>query len=336
LTGATIIGVACSGTGRARPVSQAARASAVTTTSSTIPTTTTAPTTVPTTTTIPVPAFGPGPAGPGAPPPIVAAGWIGLSGDGVWQPAGRAVGTSAAVYTTVVRPGPGASPVGIAWMDTARLRFALYSGAGQPSGTWSTQGVVAAALWPTLVAGFNSGFQLGVSRGGWFLDGRAAVPLRNGAASFVVLNDGRATVAMWGRDAALTPDVVAVRQNLDLLVDGGQPAADVESNIIGNWGATLGGGTRVWRSAVGVDAAGHLLFAGGPALDPATLAGAIIAAGAIRAMELDINPAWVVFISYANGPAGPVGTRLLPSMNFSSDHFLHPYFRDFFAVFART
>jgi len=183
-----------------------------------------------------------------------------------------------------------------------------------------------------LVAAFNSGFQLASSRGGWYLDGRAAVALSVGAASLVIYQDGSATVGVWGRDVTLTPSVDAVRQNLTLIVDHGAPVSNLGSNILVTWGLTLGHVVVTWRSALGVDAAGHLLYVAGPALDPATLAGALVAAGAVRAMELDINPEWVAFDTFA---ADGAATKLLPTMWFSSSHFLSPFWRDFFAVFAR-
>ena len=58
--------------------------------------------------------------------------------------------------------------------------------------------------------------------------GRMVLPLRTGAASFVVYRNGSSTVGQWGRDVTMTPDVVSVRQNLDLLVDNGQAGPRAE------------------------------------------------------------------------------------------------------------
>jgi hypothetical protein len=143
----------------------------------------------------------------------------------------------------------------------------------------------------------------------------------------VIRADGSATVGMWGRDASLTPDVVSVRQNLGLLVDGG-------ANQSGGapWGATLGGVRYTWRSGVGVDAAGELIYCGGPGLDAQSLAQVLIQAGAVRAMELDINPQWVSF-SYYTGPGS--GSDLVTGMRFGPSRWLSGSSRDFFAVFVR-
>jgi len=59
-------------------------------------------------------------------------------------------------------------------------------------------------------------------------------PLRPGAASLVIYRDGSSTVAKWGRDAKLSSNVVAVRQNLDLLVDNGKAVAGLSANDTGS------------------------------------------------------------------------------------------------------
>ena len=132
--------------------------------------------------------------------------------------------------------------------------------------------------------------------------------------------------------------MAAVRQNLTLLVDHGIAAPTVGAPS--QWGAVLGGGAYTWRSGVGVTAAGDLVYAGGADLDPAGLARLLIAAGAVRAMELDINPQWVSFATFAHADgiagAGVIGAaNLLASMYFGPGHYLQPFSRDFFAVFAR-
>jgi hypothetical protein len=62
-----------------------------------------------------------------------------------------------------------------------------------------------------------------------------------------------------------------------------------------------------------------------------SLAQILIRAGAVRAMELDINSYWVSFITY--GRAGPA--NLLPDMQRSSDRYLTTSDRDFLAVYRR-
>jgi hypothetical protein len=239
-----------------------------------------------------------------------------------------------AIYTTQVRPESGIPPAGIAWINTNVTRTTLYAGTSEPYGTWPHQGYVAAPDQPNLLAAFNGGFKIYAYSTGWYDQGRAAVGLRPGYASLVIFTDGTATVGDWGRDVGPAPNVQSVRQNLTLLVDGGRPAPTV--GVVGQWGATLGGVFATWRSGVGVTGGGDLVYVGGPYLTPANLARLLIAAGALRAMELDINPQWVSFATYVhNGPVLASESDLLTGMWYSPNHYLQPDSRDFFAVFAR-
>jgi hypothetical protein len=260
-----------------------------------------------------------------------------LPEEGAWQPAGDKLANGYAVYTTYVRPSGGLPQAGIAWIDSAATRLVLYAGTAEPYGAWPQQGAVESAQQPALLAAFNSGFKIYAYRTGWYDAGQTAMPLQTGAASLVIFDNGTATVAEWGRDVALAPGITAVRQNLVLLVDHGAPNPDVADPSL--WGAVLGGGVPTWRSGVGVTATGNLVYAAGPDLSPSLLANLLVAAGAQRAMELDINPEWVSFASFTRTPgvgqSGLSGNNLLSGMYFSPGHYLQPYSRDFFAVLAR-
>lgn len=83
---------------------------------------------------------------------------------------------------------------------------------------------------------------------------------------------------------------------------------------------------------------GDLIYAAGPDLTPGRLAELMVVAGAQRAMELDINPEWVSFATFAHSGADAAvltGTNLVAGMYYSPYHYLQPYTRDFFAVLAR-
>ncbi|MFI5041375.1 MAG: phosphodiester glycosidase family protein, partial [Acidimicrobiales bacterium] len=266
-----------------------------------------------------------------------------IAGEGVWQPTGRKGADGfPLLYTTFIRPDTihTSLVIGLAWMDPKRVRFDLYSGSDQPGGPgWSLMAPIATDVRPSLVAAFNSGFKLNDSHGGYFAEGRQAPghPLQDGKASLVMFKDGTATVGQWGRDVVMGPNVEAVRQNLVMLIDNGQEAANLNQNSLSQWGATVANRTFVWRSGVGVDKQGHLIYAGGE-LTVQTLADVLQAAGAVRAMELDINSTWVHFFSYQDDPAalgGTSGTRLLPAMSASTELYFRPSGRDFIAAIAR-
>ena len=275
----------------------------------------------------------PAPIAPLASPPV--------PGEGQWSPAGRLVDGVPAVYTTMVRPSAihTSYVVGVAWMDTTLLKATLYSGSQIPGGGPFTHSApVSPTDATTLVTAFNAGFLMSDANGGYYTDGKTILPLRTGAASFVVYNNGSATVGQWGRDATMTPDVAAVRQNLDLLVDNGQVTPGVSDANSPNWGASLHGALYVWRSALGVTSDGALVYVGGPGLSISDLANIMVRAGAVRAMELDINTDWVNYSIYAPstsaGLASPAnGTTLLPNMaGTAGRYFVSWWARDFITM----
>lgn len=328
--GLLVIAAACGDTGRRAAPHATPPPSTTTVDTAPAPTSTrpTAPSSTVATTTVP-------PAALPAPPRLAPLARPAIPGEGIWQPApGSAAPGGYTIYTTDLRPGTGFPLAGIAWINTRATRLALYAGSAEPYGQWPWQGYVGVTGQRGLLAAFNSGFKIYTYSTGWYEQGFTAMPLQPGAASLVISTSGVATVGAWGRDVSLSPSVEAVRQNLTLLVDHAVPAANAAE--VGAWGATLGGVARTWRSGVGVTGAGDLVYVAGPLLDPDLLARLLIAAGAVRAMELDINPEWVSFATYRHIGAGTsAGANLLPGMYFSPDHYLQPDSRDFFAVFSR-
>src|SRR5450756_2230415 len=149
-------------------------------------------------------------------------------------------------------------------LDPALVRVDLHPGTQEPGhGPWSLPPAGPADK-TGVVAAFNSGFRLGEAQGGYYSDERTVGTLRPGAASLVIKRDGTATVGQWGRDVRLGPQVFAVRQNLALLVDGGQVVPGIADNTGNRWGATLGNKLYVARSGLGVTATGQLVYVAGP------------------------------------------------------------------------
>lgn len=261
----------------------------------------------------------------------------GLPGEGQWNVVSGSPDRPA-VAVTQLRPDPVHTSLlaGLMRLDPSQLTLQLLAGTDQPGGSFPENGQVPAAERSSLVAAFNSGFRQSEAGGGYYSEGRTTAPLVNRAASLVIRKDGSATVAEWGRDATMAPDVKAVRQNLALIVDGAAPVPGLESNTGNRWGKTLGNRLYVWRSGIGVTADGALVYAAGPGLSVPSLAQLLVAAGSTRAMELDINTDWVGGFTYQPAPAGPVGTKLLPSMYHDPSRYLHAQSRDFVAVLARS
>ncbi len=265
-----------------------------------------------------------------------------LPGEGGWHAAGRRVQGRVAVFETKLRP-PGSSyAAGIAWMDPRLLRALLYSGSVSPGyGPWKLTAPISPSAARTVVAAFNGGFKFPASQGGYFAEGRLVYPLRPGGASLVIYRNGDATVGRWGRDVKMTPAVIAVRQNLTLLVDRGRPVAGLNPNDTYVWGPTLGGVPAVWRSGIGVTASGALVYIAGPFLEITQLAALFVRSGCVRAMTLDMNPDWTVMVTYQ--PSAPQklaapgnGIALLPGMVQGPYTFFEPWWaRDFITLSAR-
>jgi hypothetical protein len=283
---------------------------------------------------------GPGHLPPPTPVPLVVS--PAVPGEGVWTPVGPTIGGAPAMYEAQFRAddvytGQITSAV---WIDPTLLRVALIPGAYEPGGVWAQTPYINPAQLPIAVAAFNGGFRMQDSRGGFYLNGRAAVPLRDGTASMVIYSNGRIDIGQWGSEVGMTPDVTAVLQNVVLLVDHGQLAPDATYTDHRIWGATLGGNTVVARSGIGVTADGALVYVAGPALTARSLAESLQRAGAVRAMTLDINPEWVTF-NFFSHPAGigspeVVPSKLYPQMERPADRYLGPTreSRDFFMVYV--
>jgi Phosphodiester glycosidase len=257
-----------------------------------------------------------------------------LPGEGVWRRTTAGHGPAPILVTTLrAEPDYPRLVTGVAWIDTHRTRLVLYPGRYEPpSGAPRGPMEVPGALRRHLLATFNSGFKLQDAHGGFVAGGHVYAPLAKGEATLVVSRSGRVDVRAW-TGAAYPTDVLLARQNLPLIVDHGRPNPNLADGPA--WGATLGNAIRVWRSAIGIDRHGDLLYAAANEQTVASLAHTLIHAGAVRAMELDINSFWVSFITYdAPGAGGP--SNLLPDMNRATTRYLSPDDRDFFAVYRRS
>jgi hypothetical protein len=226
-------------------------------------------------------------------------------------------------------------PVTIVRFDRSRVRLVLHAGTLDPGGTgWPGGSAIDGAELRGAVAAFNGGFKLATGSGGVLVGSRSAGALTAGDASVVMYADGGTDVGTWmsGVPAPGRP-VAAVRQNLRLLVDNGVAAPDADA--MAPWGLTVGGRFAVARSALGVDRSNGLIWAAGVALTPAILARALIRAGAVRAMQLDINPTWVCGFGFTHGSGTATPRPLLAGQWCPAGTYLAPYTRDFFAVVTR-
>ena len=260
-----------------------------------------------------------------------------LPREGVWRPVGPTVDGLPTEEVAYMRPDTSHTSLtaGLAWMDTRLLDGVLVGGTQVPGGSWPWGGKVPNSKRPSLAAAFNSGFLPADSNGGFYLDGRYQHELVDGGASMVFYRDGHVSVGAWGRDFTMSSDIVGVRQNIQLIVDNGAPVPELSNDSYELWGATLGNAVMVWRSGVGVDKNGGLIYVSGPGLSITALARLLARAGCVRAMELDINTEWTSFIYYNHYGDSLSPQELLPEMFRSEFRYLTPDDRDFVAMFVR-
>lgn len=260
-----------------------------------------------------------------------------LPGEGAWVPRETWSGAGPPVQIAQFRSDPSYPRMvaGVAWINAARTTISLNPGRLEPPApSLSMRGAmeVPPASRSRLLATFNSAFKLSDSGGGFALAGNTYAPLRQGVATLIHYRDGRVDVRAWSGGSQAPPGVDFARQNLPLIVQGGQPNPSLGDGP--RWGLTLGNAVRVWRSGLGVDASGNLIYAAASDQTVGSLAAILIRAGAVRAMELDINSYWVTFITYGQ-PFAAEPQSLLPNMTRGPDRYLTPDDRDFFAVYLR-
>ncbi len=260
-----------------------------------------------------------------------------LPGEGVWHATFAGGGSRPPVLITSFRPDPVNYPqlvAGVAWIDHTRTSVMLYPGLDEPSVAMPSRGPmeVPTGTRSALVATFNSAFKLADAHGGFAYGGHTYAPLQGGMATFVRYRSGRIDIVDWTGGPDVGGDVLYARQNLPLIVNHGQPDPNLSDGP--EWGATLGNAVQVWRSGVGIDRHGNLLYAAANWQTVGSLARILIHAGAVRAMELDINSYWPSFITY-RFPGAQQPSNLMPGMVRSPFRYLTPDDRDFFAVYVR-
>jgi len=260
----------------------------------------------------------------------------------------------------------------VMWLSHSSLRLSLHPGVPTsysrvsdpgPSAHWTTPPALTPANpWQVgLAATFNGGFKItnGDSHGGYWdsgygINSDAVVvkdpsgvrTLTTGAESLVIHKDGSWTIGTWNVQVRMSPAVRFVRQELLPLVDRAviNPLASSPACQL-HWGKTIGGTCAPWRSGIGITATGDLVYAAGHGLTPYQLAVILRQAGAVRAMQLDINTQWLSAVYY-NSAGAAHGTPATPHVLVSPYYAATRYItgtaragtasnRDFFAAYLR-
>ena len=219
------------------------------------------------------------------------------------------------------------------WIRTSTTDLALYLGYEGPGVTSLPRGpeMVPPSSTPRLLATFNSGFYEQDQAAGFFVNHTLYFPMIRGLATVVRYTNGTVDVVAWSGGPRPGSNVVMARQNLALLVNDSSATPLATNNAA--WGLTLHGVPAVWRTALGVDANGNLIYVAVANVTAAELAQTMVELHVVRAMELDINPEWPIFVTYAApGAKGP--SLDVPNPNQIPNRFLYSSTKDFFAVFV--
>jgi Phosphodiester glycosidase len=258
-----------------------------------------------------------------------------LPAEGVWRPSGPPVAGGAPVLVTTFRTERDYPRIVayVAWFDHTRTALAYYPGRYEPPNT-TLRGPMQVPFdqrW-RLLATFNSGFVYSDGQNGDALDGHVNEPLRDDLATMVAYRNGAVNIVDWHGGANPGPGVAFARQSLPLIVDHGRLSPNLNNST--KWGFTLGNAVRVWRTGAGIDRRGNLIYAAADYETVTTLAEILTRAGAVRAMELDINPEWPTLITYRHRH-GLLPTKVVPNYQQPAIRYLVPDDRDFFAVYRR-
>ncbi len=258
-----------------------------------------------------------------------------LPGEGVWRGTGPVVRGRPPVMVTTFRTEVDYPRIVayVAWFDHTRTSVAWYPGRYEPPSApvRGPMSVPYAQRW-RLFATFNGGFIYTDGSNGSSINGRLYEPLKAGLATLIAYRDGRVNVKAWHGGAVAGPQVAFARQSLPLIINHGHlnPALNDSSQ----WGFTLGNAVRVWRTGAGIDRHGNLIYAAADYQTVTTLAKILQRAGAVRAMQLDINPEWPTLITYTHHH-GLHPVRVVPNYQQPPTRYLVPDDRDFFAVYRR-
>ncbi len=185
-----------------------------------------------------------------------------LPGEGVWRSSGPPVAGGPPVLVTSFRRERDYPRIVayVAWFDHTRTSVAYYPGRYEPPKATlrGPMQVPFGQRW-RLLATFNSGFIYSDGLNGDVLDGHVNEPLRDGLATVVAYRSGAVNILDWHGGPSPGRGVAFARQSLPLIVDHGRLSPNLNNST--EWGFTLGNAVRVWRTGLGIDRRGNLIYA---------------------------------------------------------------------------
>ncbi len=245
-----------------------------------------------------------------------------------------------AIQVAFLRPDPEHPSylAGIAIMQSSLLRFVQHAGFSEPGQVKKLKStdILAGSDLIGLAATFNSAFKLKDSLGGYYQNGIMVKPLVSDKATLAIYADGHLDIGSWGKEINMDSTLISARQNLSMLIDNGVITANLNQSVLKNWGFTVKNAHLVWRSGIGVDANGNVIYVAGNSLSVQSLANLLKTAGAVRAMELDINQQWISYMWYPTTITGAMKPPVkLVAFTRPANRYFSQSSRDFFAVYSR-
>lgn len=201
-------------------------------------------------------------------------------------------------YTTFVKPDPKRPYVKVLLVaiDSRQLQLNMEGGVEDPKPLTGAHGEGRIprdpAVLSRVVGAFNGAFKTTHGQYGMMVNRRVLLPPKPGAATVVALQDGRAGLGSWPASDTVPPEIVSYRQNLEPLVEDSKVAPSGRTQ----WGFQLPGTSFLThRSGLCLTAAGHLVYAWGGEVSAITLGSAMVQAGCVYGIHLDMNPHHTAF-----------------------------------------
>lgn len=267
--------------------------------------------------------------------------FVSLPGEGVWHNIPLNIFPDKEVMAyTFVRPDRTRSfaIVSVVKIDMSSLTLGSVAGTVEPGGKVGKYGtgkvpknIVQSG---NLVAAFDGGFQYKDGAYGMIVGKNTYLPLKNDLGTIAAYSDGTIKIFNY-TGQPIGDNATFVRQNGPMLIENGGIAV-TNPNSRHMWGRVVGTDTFTWRSGIGITKNNELLFAAGNNLNPETLAQSLHIAGAVDAIQLDINPHWVRFNIFNSKGSGQYNSvPLNKDMTDGSKEYLNGYQKDFFYVYKK-
>ena len=250
--------------------------------------------------------------------------------EGTWSAVGSTVHGVPVTYVARIDSGK----ISLLWLNPKLLHFRFIPGTQVPEHSPVRPIDNARATWvPKMAAAFNGGFWLkDLHPGGYFYNGKVVKQLVVGQAALAVTSSGQLHVGMWGRDLKLSKDVIAVRENMPLIIDNYKNITALLSSKLKR---LLHASAVRNRSALSQFADGSLIYEYGRGVTIEQMALGLLSIHAPTAMMLDMNGDWPGAFVYFHQGSRVVGVRIHPNIYHNSSMYFTRYKKDFIVALLK-